>query len=134
VATLAGSGQAVWGDGYRTLASFVNPKGMVVDTRGGSSAGAGAGAGASPAAAGRDVQDQDAYFQLTDRVRRKVTIPAAYAHPRPVAASQVDNVRQAFLQANPRMPQDGIRTKSVNRMLEEVRICMTKAGDFRSCN
>lgn len=76
----------------------------------------------------------DAYFQLAERIRSKVTIPAAYALPRPVAASQVDNVRQAFLQANPRMPPDGIRAKSADRMLAEVRVCVTRTGDFRSCD
>ena len=76
--------------------------------------------------------DPEAYFQLTDRIRRKVIIPAAYVFPRPVAASQVDNVRNAFLQANPGMPKDGIRT-TADRELGEVRICVTKAGDFRPC-
>jgi len=77
--------------------------------------------------------EPEAYFQLTDRIRRKVVIPAAYAFPRPVAATQLDNVRKAFRQANPAMPADGIRAKASDHQLGEVRICVTREGDFRSC-
>lgn len=78
--------------------------------------------------------DPDAYFQLTQRIRKKVIIPAAYALPRSVAATQADNVRKAFRQANPSLPADGILVTSADRLLAEVRICVTQAGDFRSCN
>lgn len=77
--------------------------------------------------------DPDAYFQLTQSIRKKVTIPAAYALPRSVAAAQADNVRKAFTLANPGLPTDGIRVTTADRLLAEVRICVTRDGAFRSC-
>ena len=44
-----------------------------------------------------------------------------------------DDAEAAFLKANQSLPADGIAVTCDKRFLREVRICMTKDLDFRSC-
>lgn len=73
------------------------------------------------------------YFALSDQLRRKIVIPSAYAQPRDIPASEAGDLKQAFQRANPGLTPDGLKIKTADRMLQEVRICLTKDGDFRSC-
>jgi ribonuclease T2 len=74
-----------------------------------------------------------AYFELSNRMRRSVVIPAAYTHARTIGAQEVPRLKQEFLAVNRGLPTDGITTVTANHVLTEVRFCVTKEGVFRSC-
>jgi ribonuclease T2 len=60
-------------------------------------------------------------------------IPEPYIEPeRPLTVSP-DQVEEAFVQANPGLPRDGIAVTCDSRRLSEVRICLGKDFGFRSC-
>jgi ribonuclease T2 len=74
-----------------------------------------------------------AYFEAVRRARAMVKIPADYldlAQPKTVAPADVTN---AFVAANPGLPQDAIAVGCDAKRLNEVRICLTKELQFRSC-
>ena len=73
------------------------------------------------------------YFALSDRLRRRIIIPKDYAEPRLIDVQEVGALKRAFQQANPGLPSNGIQTSLANHALQEVRICLTKTGDFRAC-
>lgn len=74
--------------------------------------------------------DQEAYFETTRRALDRVTIPGFAEVRRRVAPAQV---AERFIDANPTLPSDGIAVTCDDRHLREVRICLTRALDFRSC-
>jgi ribonuclease T2 len=74
-----------------------------------------------------------AYFDLSDQLKHKVVIPQAYMSAHTVGAQEIPALKQAFLQANPGLPADGISATTDQRVLAEVRICFSKTGEFRSC-
>jgi ribonuclease T2 len=74
-----------------------------------------------------------AYFETIRKTRALVKIPEAYIEPeRPLTVSP-DQVEEAFVQANPGLPRDGIAVTCDSRRLSEVRICLGKDFGFRSC-
>jgi ribonuclease T2 len=77
--------------------------------------------------------DQAGYFRALRAAREKVAIPAQYRQVdryREVAPGEVE---AAFLRANRRLPANGVAVTCDRRYLREVRVCMTKDLDFRSC-
>ena len=74
-----------------------------------------------------------AYFETVRKARAMVKIPPEYldlAQPKSVAPAEVAN---AFLAANPGLPQDGISVGCDAKRLNEVRVCLTKDLQFRAC-
>ncbi|MFC4624175.1 ribonuclease T [Daeguia caeni] len=73
------------------------------------------------------------YFATLRRAYERVTIPGSMRNP--VNDRRVDPrlVEKAFIAANPGLPADGISTACNRGHLQEVRICMTKDLQFRSC-
>jgi ribonuclease T2 len=77
--------------------------------------------------------DPAAYFQLSDSFHNKIVIPAVYQQGRTVGTNETAALKKAFQQANPGLPAAGITTTAANRVLTEVRFCVTKTGTFRAC-
>ncbi len=73
------------------------------------------------------------YFDTIRKTRALVKIPEPYIEPeRPLTVSP-DKIEEAFIQANPGLPRDGIAVTCDSRRLSEVRICLGKDFGFRSC-
>ncbi|MCI3179658.1 ribonuclease [Caulobacter sp. CCUG 60055] len=78
--------------------------------------------------------DPAGYFALSDKLRGSVTIPSAYATARTVGEQETSALKQAFRQANPDIPADGVVTVTAGHVLTEVQVCFSKTGEFRSCS
>ena len=74
-----------------------------------------------------------AYFALTRRARERVVVPARFAGLDRTALVTGAEVEAAFVAANPGLKPDMIAVQCDRARLREVRVCMTKAGAFRSC-
>lgn len=77
--------------------------------------------------------DPASYFELSDKYRKEVAIPAGYTSARTIGAQEIPALKRALQEANPGLPADGIQTSVAGGVLTEVRICLTKAGTFRTC-
>jgi ribonuclease T2 len=74
-----------------------------------------------------------AYFDTVRKAHALVKIPEPYLDPqRPLTVSP-DQVEEAFVQANPGLPRDGIAVTCDTRRLSEVRVCLNKDFSFRGC-
>jgi len=78
------------------------------------------------------VSQQD-YFRLVRAARERIVIPAQYRNPDADADVAPESVEAAFLAANPGMAGDGIAVSCGGRHLADVRICLTRDMEFRSC-
>lgn len=76
---------------------------------------------------------QEDYFRLVRIARERVTIPQSYRDPAGDASVAPDAVEAAFMAANPGMKADGVAISCDGRHLAEVRICLSKDMEFRSC-
>ena len=74
------------------------------------------------------------YFETTRRARSGIAVPPAFQAPDEWRVVSPDDVRRAFLRANPGLPADGIAVTCDRQRLREVRVCLDRHGlDFRSC-
>ncbi len=73
------------------------------------------------------------YFDTMMRAFGKVRIPGLFSQTQAARQVAPAMVETAFLQANPGMPAKGFATICGGGYLSEVRICMTKDLNFRSC-
>ena len=73
------------------------------------------------------------YFQVVRAARQRIDVPPEFARARGQRSVSADTVERAFLAANPGLPADGIAVTCDRRYLREVRICLDKALEFRSC-
>ncbi|MEO3387682.1 ribonuclease [Mesorhizobium sp. CAU 1741] len=73
------------------------------------------------------------YFSVVREARETIAIPARFQTLPDRLTIDPDDAEAAFLDANPGLPADGIAVSCRDRFLSEVRICMTKDLDFRSC-
>ncbi len=76
---------------------------------------------------------QEDYFTLVRAARDRVAVPDRYENVARDARVSPDAVEDAFLAANPGMKADGIAVACGGRHLSEVRVCLTKDMEFRSC-
>jgi ribonuclease T2 len=74
-----------------------------------------------------------AYFETVRKVRAQVKIPDAYLDPKQILTVTPDEVKQAFVEANPGLTGDGIAVTCDSRRLGEVRICVGKDLHFLPC-
>lgn len=77
---------------------------------------------------------QSDYFDVLRAARKKVAVPPDFRGLDAYRTLSPDDAEAAFLQANPDLPPDGIAVTCDRRFLRDVRICMTKDLDFRSCD
>ncbi|MBX9451294.1 MAG: ribonuclease [Mesorhizobium sp.] len=80
--------------------------------------------------AGMSQQD---YFSVVRTARNRINIPTRFARSAKRVEIEPDDVEADFIAANPTMPEDGIAVTCDGRFVREVRICMTKELEFRSC-
>lgn len=73
------------------------------------------------------------YFATVRAAREKLEIPAAYEQPDHSETVAAQTVEQAFMQANQGLAADGISTSCDKRFFREVRICLTRTLEFRTC-
>jgi ribonuclease T2 len=75
-----------------------------------------------------------AYFDTVRKVRAAVKIPAEYLElTAPIMVSPAE-VETAFVKANPGLTEGGIAVACDNKRLTEVRICVNRDLQFRSCD
>lgn len=70
----------------------------------------------------------DSYFEATRAALDAVALPRLTQNRLPAAS-----IRDAFLDANPELPEDGLAVTCSDGLLREVRLCMTTDLEFRSC-
>lgn len=73
------------------------------------------------------------YFETVRRARDIVKIPSQYQDITSYLAVTPTEVEKAFIEANPGLTSDAITVTCDHRRLSEVRICMSKELQFRSC-
>ena len=76
---------------------------------------------------------QRAYFETVRKARAVVKIPEAYLEPKAALTVTPDEVEEAFVKANAGLPRDAISVTCDHRRLGEVRICLSRDLQFRSC-
>lgn len=76
---------------------------------------------------------QEDYFDVLRAARTRVAIPAEFDRLKTYLTVAPDVVEKAFVTANSGMKPDGIAVSCDRRFLREVRICMSKGLEFRSC-
>ncbi len=77
--------------------------------------------------------DERAYFDAVRKARTAVKIPQQYLElsaPKTVAPAEVE---EAFVKANPGLTTAGIAVTCNRTRLSEVRVCLSKDLQFRSC-
>lgn len=73
------------------------------------------------------------YFETVRRAAAAVTVPPGLATLRKAIKVRPEVLREAFLRANPGLPEDGIYIACRGEDLVDVRICLTPSLDFRDC-
>jgi len=76
---------------------------------------------------------QQDYFSVIRQAVKRVAIPSAYRQPTPRAPVNPQVLEQAFVSANPGLAKEGIAVTCDSDYLREVRVCLTKDLNFRSC-
>lgn len=76
---------------------------------------------------------QQDYFEVLRAAWERMAVPLEYRDVRTAVEIDPDDVEEAFLSANPDLPEDGIAVSCDRSYLREVRVCMTKSLEFRSC-
>jgi len=71
------------------------------------------------------------YWRVLRAAWERVTIPAGYGDQ--ATTVQPDTLERAFLSANPGLPANGAAVICDEQYFREIRICMTKDLNFRSC-
>jgi len=74
------------------------------------------------------------YFAAVRQARALVKIPAAFDQPTQDRLTNPQAVERAFITGNKGMDAAGIAVTCSGRRLREVRICLTKSFDFRTCS
>jgi len=77
--------------------------------------------------------DQQGYFETTRTAFERVTIPREYKEAQQDQSIDPDDVENAFLKANPQLKNSAIAVTCRDQLIREVRICMSKDLEFRSC-
>jgi ribonuclease T2 len=75
----------------------------------------------------------DAYFRLAREAFEKIEIPDDFVDPAYDEIRAPIDIERAFLAANPGLKRDAVAITCKERHLSDVRICMTKDLQFRSC-
>lgn len=77
--------------------------------------------------------DQQGYFAMIRAAFDKVQVPAVYRNAENAHNVNPDKLEREFIALNQGLTHDGIATTCQNNLLREVRICLTKDLQFRSC-
>lgn len=77
---------------------------------------------------------QAAYLEATREAYERIAIPPELDNALDPSRISAEAVESAFISANPGLSPDGIAVSCKSGRLTEVRICLTKQLDFRSCS
>ncbi|MBB3971580.1 ribonuclease T2 family protein [Hansschlegelia beijingensis] len=77
--------------------------------------------------------DPSSYFRQVRRAAEHVRVPPAFAAPDSPIETSPAAVEEAFVAANPSLRPSMIAVQCRGRLLNEVRVCMTKDLRFRPC-
>ncbi len=77
--------------------------------------------------------EPDAYFELADRAFASLRIPHALTATSKPPAMSADDVRDAFIEANPGMTADMLAVSCQRNTLSEVRICLDTDLQLKRC-
>jgi ribonuclease T2 len=77
--------------------------------------------------------DALAYFRTADRATAAVRIPTVFEAPRNTLVMTGDEITAAFRAANPTLPDDALAVACSRGQLSEVRICLTRSLQIRTC-
>ncbi len=73
------------------------------------------------------------FFKLTRTAYRKVQVPVKYQSPKAPLIVPVKEFRQGLIDANPGLKAENFAIYCDERYLREVRVCMDKGLNFRTC-
>jgi ribonuclease T2 len=76
---------------------------------------------------------QPDYFTVVRAARERVRVPDGFIASDSVRRLSSQNIESAFIEANPGLKADSVAAVCQGRQLREVRICLTKTLEFRSC-
>jgi len=74
------------------------------------------------------------YFAAAERAFHSISIPAAYRSPTQIASATPNEVRAAFLSANPTLTRDAVSATCRRNDLAEVWVCLDKELNSRACS
>ncbi len=74
------------------------------------------------------------YFAAVREARAAVQIPEAFEAPARDRVTDPQWVERAFISANPGLKPEGVAVTCSGRRLREVRVCLTRSFDFRTCS
>jgi ribonuclease T2 len=77
--------------------------------------------------------DARAYFDTVRRARKAIKIPDRFVALKDTASVRPGEVLDAFIAANPGLPQNAIAVTCDSTRLREVRVCFSKDLHFRDC-
>ena len=77
--------------------------------------------------------DPDEYFELTRRAYESITIPKSFETLNRPGKAAPDTVEKAFRLANKGLNADALAVTCTAGELDEVRICLSKDLEFKSC-
>jgi ribonuclease T2 len=75
----------------------------------------------------------DAYFDQATRAYRSIQIPEAYRQPSADLPVAIDQLKAAFLTANPGLNDKDLTVVCKRQYLEEVRVCLSRTLNPQSC-
>ncbi len=74
------------------------------------------------------------YFAAVRKARALVRIPAAFREPKRDRMTDPSAVERDFIAENPGLKPEGVAVTCSARRLREVRVCLTKSFEFRTCS
>jgi ribonuclease T2 len=74
------------------------------------------------------------YFDTVRKARAAVKIPPEYIDLKEPLSVAPAAIEEAFMKANPGLPENGFAIECDKKRLTEVRICLTKDLQFRDCD
>jgi len=75
----------------------------------------------------------DDYYALAREAYSRVTRPEVFRKLDKTLTLPASLIEDAFVKDNPDMPRDGITITCQQGYIQEVRICLTRDLDFRTC-
>ncbi|HUS96604.1 MAG TPA: ribonuclease T [Hyphomicrobiaceae bacterium] len=79
----------------------------------------------------------DDYFRVSRALFKRIKIPARYQNPTQALFSTPDGLAHELVQANPGLKPDMLKIvckRGSGNSLKEIRICLTRKGEFRACS
>ncbi|MCT7375911.1 ribonuclease T2 family protein [Chelativorans salis] len=76
---------------------------------------------------------QSDYFALMREARQRIVVPSEFSQLTAPHMMAPDEVEKLFVSANPGLESEGIAVVCDRRYMREVRICLTRDLEFRTC-